>query len=84
MEMRAFNFLFQSSDRTHYKPEELELINVTMADAGRYTCIAKNSVGQEFLSQWLFVEPGRLSISLKPEMGLRERKCILLFYVLCS
>ena len=42
------------------------LINVTMADAGRYTCIAKNSIGHELLSHWLFIKPRKLLISLTP------------------
>lgn len=37
----------------------LYLRNVSMEDAGEYTCLAGNSIGLSYQSAWLTVLPGR-------------------------
>lgn len=41
--------------------EVLYLTNVTMDDAGEYTCLAGNSIGFSHQSAWLTVLSGRLT-----------------------
>lgn len=39
--------------------EVLYLTNITMEDAGEYTCLAGNSIGFSFQSAWLTVLSGK-------------------------
>ena len=41
--------------------EVLYLTNITMEDAGEYTCLAGNSIGFSYQSAWLIVLSGKLS-----------------------
>ncbi len=60
--------------------EVLYLTNITMEDAGEYTCLAGNSIGFSHQSAWLTVLSGRSSSSsslyrhiddTNPKNGLR-------------
>jgi len=47
----------------------LYLRNVTMEDAGEYTCLAGNSIGLSYQSAWLTVLPGRAGVRARVRVG---------------
>ena len=52
-------FPWQTADINSSEVEVLYLRNVSMEDAGEYTCLAGNSIGLSYQSAWLTVLPGR-------------------------
>lgn len=50
---------WQTADINSSEVEVLYLRNVSMEDAGEYTCLAGNSIGISYQSAWLTVLPGR-------------------------
>lgn len=49
---------WQTADINSSEVEVLYLRNVSMEDAGEYTCLAGNSIGLSYQSAWLTVLPG--------------------------
>ncbi len=71
---------FQTGSLNMSEVEVLYLTNITMEDAGEYTCLAGNSIGFSHQSAWLMVLSGRSSSSsslyrhiddTNPKNGLR-------------
>lgn len=56
-----FGFALQTGSLNMSEVEVLYLTNVTMEDAGEYTCLAGNSIGFSHQSAWLTVLSGRLT-----------------------
>lgn len=50
---------WQTADINSSEVEVLYLRNVSVEDAGEYTCLAGNSIGLSYQSAWLTVLPGR-------------------------
>ena len=50
----CINIMLQSSSNSE-KSEDLILVNVTMEDAGEYTCAAQNHIGIGHKTAWLTV-----------------------------
>ncbi|KAL2299262.1 hypothetical protein Nmel_013912 [Mimus melanotis] len=51
--------VLKTADINSSEVEVLYLRNVSMEDAGEYTCLAGNSIGLSYQSAWLTVLPGR-------------------------
>uniref|UniRef100_A0A8C9SSU0 Fibroblast growth factor receptor n=1 Tax=Scleropages formosus TaxID=113540 RepID=A0A8C9SSU0_SCLFO len=54
--------------------EVLYLTNITMEDAGEYTCLAGNSIGFSFQSAWLTVLSGEFEDDVTEEVDAMETK----------
>uniref|UniRef100_A0A8C3TWC3 Fibroblast growth factor receptor n=1 Tax=Catharus ustulatus TaxID=91951 RepID=A0A8C3TWC3_CATUS len=52
--------VLKTADINSSEVEVLYLRNVSMEDAGEYTCLAGNSIGLSYQSAWLTVLPGKL------------------------
>lgn len=50
---------WQTADINSSEVEVLYLRNVSLEDAGEYTCLAGNSIGLSYQSAWLTVLPGK-------------------------
>lgn len=59
----------QTADINSSEVEVLYLRNVTMEDAGEYTCLAGNSIGLSYQSAWLTVLPGRAGVRARVRVG---------------
>uniref|UniRef100_A0A8C3RGC9 Fibroblast growth factor receptor n=1 Tax=Cyanoderma ruficeps TaxID=181631 RepID=A0A8C3RGC9_9PASS len=62
--------VLKTADINSSEVEVLYLRNVSMEDAGEYTCLAGNSIGLSYQSAWLTVLPGRAGV---PVWGVGSR-----------
>jgi len=47
---------------------DLVLGNVTMADAGEYTCVVQNNIGNNYRSAWLKIINATTNVSLEGQL----------------